>query len=129
MVAIRTHFTREFKLTIVQVSLAAVFSTAIGLMVERSFPIFAPLTAVTLFQVLCAPHQRAVWLFLFGGVNGALVTTLFITNFSTSHAALNALIGVAAALAVAFTTTPTNPVRMINETIEPVLTRLAGNTR
>jgi hypothetical protein len=120
---------RELKLSVVQVSLAAVIATAIGLMVEQRFPVFAPLTAVTLIQVLCAPHRRPLWLFLFGVVNGALATTLFIPHFSTQHAALNAMIGVAVAFGVAYATTPRKPIRMINEAIEPVLSRLAANTR
>jgi hypothetical protein len=122
-------FAREFKLSVVQVCLAAVLATAVGFMVEQEFPVFAPLTAVTLIQVLCAPHRRGLWLFLFGGVGGALVTTIFIPNFSTQHAVLNAAIGFAVAIGVAYATTPRNPIRMINEAIEPVLSRLAANTR
>lgn len=120
---------RELKLTAVQVTLSGVLATAIGLMIERGFPLFAPLTAITLIQVLCAPHHRGLWLFLFGEVNGALAATIFIPHFSTRHAALDALVGVAVAFGVAYATTPRNPVRMINEMIEPVLTRLATNTR
>lgn len=127
--ATKTLSARELKLTVVQVSLATVLATAIGLMVEQRFPLFAPLTAATLIQVLCAPHHRGLWLFLFGEVNGALAATIFIPHFSTRHAALNALIGVIVAIGVAYATTPRNPVRMINEAIEPVLTRLALNTR
>jgi hypothetical protein len=127
--AVRMLSPREFRLTLVQISVAAVVATALGLLLEHSFPLFAPLTAVTLIQVLCAPHRRGLWLFLFGEVNGALVCTMFIPGFSTRHAALNALIGAIVAVVVAIATTPRNPVRMINEAIEPVLTRLANNTR
>jgi hypothetical protein len=128
-VAVKTPSPREIKLAVVQVSLAAGLSTAIGLMVEQRFPLFAPLTAVTLIQVLCAPHRRAMWWFLFGNVSGALITTLFIPHFSTQHAVLNALIGVVVAVGVAYATTPRDPVRLVNDTVEPVLTRLATNTR
>jgi hypothetical protein len=120
---------RELKLTLVQIGSSAILATALGLAVGHRFALFAPLTAITLIQVLCAPHQRGLWLFLFGEVNGALLCTLFIPNFSTSHAALNALIGAAVAVGVAYATTPRNPIRLVNEAIEPVLTRLAHNVR
>jgi hypothetical protein len=128
-VPIATLAARELKLSLVQVSLAGGLASAIGLMVEHRFPLFAPLTAVMLVQVLCAPHRRAMWWFLFGSVSGALVTTLFIPHFSTQHAAMNALIGVVVAVGVAYTTTPRDPVKLINDHVEPVLTRLATNTR
>jgi hypothetical protein len=120
---------RELKLTLVQISSAAILATALGLAVGHRFPLFAPLTAVTLIQVLCAPHRRGLWLFLFGEVNGALVCTMFIPNFSTRHAALNALIGAIVAIGVAYATTPRNPIKLVNEAIEPVLTTLARNVR
>jgi len=120
---------RELKLTVIQISSAAILATALGLAVGHRFPLFAPLTAVTLIQVLCAPHRRGLWLFLFGEVNGALVCTMFIPNFSTRHAALNALIGAIVAIGVAYATTPRNPIKLVNEAIEPVLTRLAHNVR
>ncbi len=120
---------RELKTTLIQVGSAGVLATALGLAMGHGFPLFAPLTAITLIQVLCAPHHRGLWLLLFGEVNGALVTTLFIPHFSTSHAALNALIGAVVAVSVAYTTTPRDPIRLVNEAIEPVLTRLAANVR
>lgn len=112
-----------------QVGSAAILATALGLAMGDRFPLFAPLTAVTLIQVMCAPHRRALWLFLFGEVNGALAATIFIPAFSTRHAALNALIGVVVAFAIAYATTPHNPVKLVNEAIEPVLTRLAHSVR
>ncbi len=127
--AVRMLSPRELKLTAVQISVAAVLATAIGLLAGQRFPLFAPLTAVTLIQVLCAPHRRGLWLFLFGEVNGALVCTMFIPGFSTRHAFMNALVGAVVAVAVAIATTPRNPVRLINAAMEPVLTRLANNTR
>jgi hypothetical protein len=120
---------REWRLTLVQTGSAAILATAIGLALGHRFPLFAPLTAVTLIQVLCAPHRRGLWLFLFGEVNGALAVTVFIPNFSTRHAALNALTGAVTAIGVAYATTPRDPVKLVNEAIEPVLTRLAYNVR
>ena len=120
---------RELKLTLVQTGSAATLATAIGLALGHRFPLFAPLTAITLIQVLCAPHRRGLWMFLFGEVNGALVCTLFIPHFSTRHAALNALVGALVAIGVAYATTPRNPVKLVNDAIEPVLTRLAHNVR
>ncbi|GIH04258.1 hypothetical protein Rhe02_23250 [Rhizocola hellebori] len=125
----RKLFLSESGLTLVQVGASALVSIGIGYVVERSFPLFAPLVAVTLVQVLCAPHRRGLWLFLFGEVNGALVTTMFIPHFSTRHAALSALIGAFVAIAVAYLSTPRNPVRRVNEAIEPVLSLLSINTR
>lgn len=127
--AVRMTSPRELRLAIVQVTAAGVLATIFGLLLDLRFPLFAPLVAVTLIQVLCAPHRRGLWLFLFGWVNGALATTMFVPNFSTRHAALNALIGAVVAIGVAYATTPRNPIRMVNEAIEPVLTRLAANTR
>jgi hypothetical protein len=120
---------RELRLTTIQVTAAGVLSIAVGYLVSPNFPLFAPLTAITLIQVLCAPHRRGLWLFLFGQVNGALVCTIFLPGFSTKHAAMNALIGALSAVAVAIATTPRNPIRLMNEAIEPVLTRLATNVR
>jgi hypothetical protein len=116
-------------LTLLQISSAAILATALGLAVGHRFPLFAPLTAITLIQVLCAPHHRGLWLFLFGEVNGALICTLFIPNFSTANAALNALIGGLAAVVVAYATTPRNPDRLVDAAIEPLLSRLAANVR
>jgi len=120
---------RELKLTLIQAGSAAILATAIGLALGHRFPLFAPLTAITMIQVLCAPHWRGFWLFLFGEVNGALFSTMFIPNFSTRHAALNALIGALVAIGVAHATTPRDPVKLVNDAIEPVLTRLAHNVR
>lgn len=120
---------REVKVVVLQLTSAAVLATALGLAMGHRFPLFAPLTAVTLIQVLCAPHRRGLWLFLFGEVNGALVCTMFIPGFSTRHAFINALTGVVVAFGVAYATTPREPIRMVNEAIEPVLTRLAANVR
>jgi hypothetical protein len=125
----RKLFLSESGLTLVQVGSAALVSTGIGYAIERAFPLFAPLVAVTLVQVLCAPHRRGLWFFLFGGVNGALATTMFIPHFSTRNAAINALVGAMVAIGVAYLTTPRNPVRRVNEAIEPVLSRLSLNTR
>ncbi len=125
----RKLLSSESGLTLVQVGASAALAIGIGYAFERAFPLFAPLMAVTLIQVLCAPHRRGLWLFLFGEANGALATTIFVPHFSTRHAALNALIGVFAAIGVAYTTTPRKPVRRINEAIEPVLSQLALNTR
>lgn len=120
---------REWKLALVQTGSAAILATAIGLALVQRFPLFAPLTAITVIQVLCAPHWRGFWLFLFGEVNGALACTLFIPNFSTRHAALNALIGAVVAVGVAYATTPRDLVKLVNDAIEPLLTRLAHNVR
>jgi len=120
---------REWRLTLVQIGSAAILATAIGLAIRPRFPLFAPLTAITLIQVLCAPHRRGSWLFLFGGVNGALASSVFIPNFPTGHAALNALIGVVVAIGVAYATTPRDPGKLVNDAIEPMLTRLAHNVR
>jgi hypothetical protein len=120
---------RELRLTLIQVIAAGTLATGVGYLAHNVFPLFAPLTAITLIQVLCAPHRRGLWLFLFGEVNGALICTMFIPGFSTRYAAINALIGALAAIAVAIATTPRNPVRLINGAIEPVLTRLGTNVR
>jgi hypothetical protein len=120
---------RELRLTLLQISSAPVLATALGLAIGNRLLLFAPLTAVTGVQVLCAPHRRGLWLFLFGEVNGAFITTLFIPGFSTGHAAINALIGAVVAVGVAYATTPRHPVRLVNEAIEPVLSRLALNFR
>ena len=120
---------RELKLTLVQTGSAAFLGLAIGLAVSRRFPLFGVLTAVTLVQVLCAPHRRALWLFLFGAVTGALVCTLFIPGFPTQHATVNSVIGAAVAVGVAYATTPRDPMKLINDAIEPLLTRLAHTVR
>src|SRR5688572_28368062 len=120
---------RELKLTLVQTGSAAILAAAIGLATGHRFPIFGILTAITLVQVLCAPHRRGLWLFLYGGVMGALVCTVFIPNFMTRYAALNSVIGAVVAIGVAYATTPRDPVKLVNDAIEPVLTRLAHNVR
>jgi len=120
---------RELQLTLVQTGSAAILATAIGFAFGHRFPLFAPLTAITVIQVLCAPHWRGLWLFLFGEVNGALAATVFIPNFSTRHAALNALAGTLVAIGVASATTPRDMEKLVNDAIEPVLTRLAHNVR
>src|SRR5688572_3954429 len=95
----RKLFLSESGLTLVQVGSAALVSTGLGFAIEGSFPLFAPLVAVTLVQVLCAPHRRGLWLFLFGGANGALLTTMFIPHFSTRQAAVSAFVGAFVAIA------------------------------
>ncbi len=120
---------RELKLTLIQVGSAGGLATVLGYAMGHAFPMFGTLTAITLIQVLCAPHHRGLWWFLFGSVIGALLCTLFIPGFSTEHAVLNALVGAAVAVAVAFATTPRDPIRLVNEAIEPVLTWLAANVR
>jgi hypothetical protein len=120
---------RELKLTLVQVGSAAILAAAIGLAIGKRFPIFGILTAITLVQVLCAPHRRGLWLFLFGGVNGALLSTAFIPNFVTRYALINSLAGALVAVGVAYATTPRNPLKLVNDAIEPILTRLAHDVR
>lgn len=120
---------RELRLTLVQVGSAAILAAAIGLAIGDRFPIFGILTAITLVQVLCAPHRRGLWLFLFGEVNGALLCTVFIPNFVTRYAALNSLIGALVAIGVAYATTPRDPMKLVNDAIEPILTRLAHDVR
>jgi hypothetical protein len=120
---------REMKLTLVQTGSAAFLATAIGLAVGHGFPLFGLMTAITLVQVLCAPHRRPLWLFLLGAVAGALASTMFIPGYPTQHASLNSFIGAAAAVGVAYATTPRNPTKLINDAIEPLLTRLAHSVR
>ena len=103
---------------------SALVSTALGFMIEGHFPFFASAMAITLVQVLCAPHRRGLWLFLFGGVNGSLLTTMFIPSYPTRDSAVAALVGAFAAIAVAYLSTPRNPVRRVNDAIEPVLSIL-----
>ncbi len=124
----RLFFT-ESTLTLIQVGLSAVLATVIGLLVGQGIPIFAPLMAITLIQVLCAPRRRSLWFFLFGWSNGALATTMFVPNYSTRNAFINGIVGVSVAIGVAYLTTPRNPVRRVNEAIEPVLGKLAINVR
>jgi hypothetical protein len=97
--------------------------------IGHQVPWFAPLLAVAVVQVICAPHRRGLWLFLFGVLTGLLIGTLFNPAWSTEAHAVDALIGAVVGVSVAVITTPSKPVRMVNEVIEPLLTRLATNTR
>jgi len=86
---------RELKLPLVQTAFHG-GATAIGFALGHRFPLFAQLTAIT---VSCGR-------FLFAEVNGERVCTMLIPNFSTRHAALNALTGAVLAFGVTYATTP-----------------------
>jgi hypothetical protein len=119
----------QIRLATIQMTLAAVIATVICVAIGHPIPWFAPLVAITLVQVLCAPHRRGLWLFLFGQVNGALFGTMFNPAWSTTAAAIDALVGAVVAIVVAVATAPRRPARQINEAVEPLLTRMATNIR
>lgn len=120
----------RIRLPLLQITTSATLATLIGALIfQHRFPFFAPLLAITTVQVLGAAHHRGLWLFLFGEVNGMVVGTLFNPSWSTSAAALDALVGVVVATMVTVMTSPRTPVKLINDAIHPVLTRLSAGIR
>ncbi|MEV0273186.1 hypothetical protein AB0H43_30795 [Hamadaea sp. NPDC050747] len=114
----------------VQISLAAIVATALALLLgHHTFPVFAPLFAVTTMELICAPrHRRAVEM-VFGVAVGALLTAIVGPSWSTPHVLIDAAVGAGTALAVAWFTTPRAPISLVNQAVEPLLTSITGNLR
>jgi hypothetical protein len=113
-----------------QIFLAIAISTILAkLLRHEGFPVFAPLFAVATMELICARHHRRAVEIGFGVVCGALLTALIGPSWSSPHVLIDATIGVATALGVAWLTTPRSPVNLVNQAIDPLLADLATNLR
>ncbi|WP_027342488.1 aromatic acid exporter family protein [Hamadaea tsunoensis] len=113
-----------------QILLAVVISSGLALLLGHTgFPVFAPLLAVATMELICARHHRRAVEMSFGVVIGALLTAVVGPSWSTPHVLIDAAIGTATAIGVAWFTTPRSPVRLVNTAIDPLLSELAGNIR
>ncbi|MEV6966335.1 hypothetical protein AB0M47_14565 [Hamadaea sp. NPDC051192] len=114
----------------VQILLAAIGSTVLAFLLgHQGFPIFAPLFAVATMELICARHHRRAVEMLFGVAVGALLTAVAGPSWSTPHVLIDAAVGTATALGVAWLTTPRSPVTLVNQAIDPLLTSLTTNLR
>jgi hypothetical protein len=111
---------------IIAVGVATALAMLFG---HTGFPIFAPLFAVATLELICAPHHRRAVEMLFGVAIGALLTAIVGPSWSTPHVLIDAGIGAASALAVAWFATPRFPAALVNHAIEPLLSSLARNLR
>ncbi|NUT36020.1 MAG: hypothetical protein HOV79_23440 [Hamadaea sp.] len=89
----------------------------------------APLFAITTIEFVCARHRRSIAVFFFGMGFGLALAAVASGYRSVDRVLLDLVVGVAAAMLVAFLTTPRNATRRVNETLEPVLNSMTVNIR
>ncbi|HET6213253.1 MAG TPA: hypothetical protein VFE14_10320 [Micromonosporaceae bacterium] len=114
---------------LIQMGLAAGIALLVSLAIGHTWPIFAPIFAVAALEMICSRHHRTAVTLAFGMVLGVLLGGSFNPAWPAGHAFTDAVIGGAAALAVAVFTTPANPVAEVHRAIDPLLGLVSAQIR
>lgn len=114
----------------VQIIAAGVLAILVARLLGFEQPIVgAPLFAITTIEFVCARHRRSVAVFFFGMGFGLAIAAIAAGYRNVDRVLLDLVVGVAAAMLVAFLTTPRNATHRVNEALEPVLNSMTVNIR
>jgi hypothetical protein len=113
----------------VQLALAGGLATIIAAALGHRSPVFAPLFAIVVIELLCSRHHRRAVEITFGICVGLLLGSILSPGWDGAHPLGDAAIGTVTAFTVALATTPRNPVAEVHRELDPLLTQLSTQAR